>query len=143
MDPFFKRFIWTISILGASALPAGSSIAAEVPAQDQVTIQKLIQAVTHQDSVGVAKLIQFPLKRVEPLRPIRNVPQFIEHYEEFFDQKTVADLLGAMSSPVRQGRWTTLRSGMVWILDGKITAINLQTAKGDAALKQIQEQKNP
>lgn len=100
---------------------------------DSSDISAIINAFKSQDINIIATLISYPLKRETPIPPINNKAEFIERFDEIFDNELI-DLIANSNSDEdwSQVGWRgiMLLSGIVWLDDnGKIKSINYQTSK--------------
>lgn len=103
-------------------------------APDYLAAKKLRQALKVNDRKAVAKLIDYPLFRQIPLKPISSRKDFLAHWEEYFNVKITTDLIEA--EPGEAGwRGVEMLNGSIWFNEGKISAINVQSNAGQKALK--------
>ena len=103
-------------------------------AEDFLTAKNFQQALGKNDRQAVAKLVQFPLRNVEPLASIKNPREFVARWDELFDATNTPNLLKADAEEMGW-RGTALLNGTVWFKNGKIIAINSQTAVYKKALQ--------
>lgn len=128
-------------------LPFSPALGAESPAAtlaapdtanhaDLDAIERFAGLVEKGKKEEAADLVQFPLRRRNPLPALRNKQEFVASFGDFFDAKTSAALSEALKKKdqaLKDWRGTGLDGGMIWASGGKITAINLATAKQEKA----------
>ncbi|MBG1230846.1 hypothetical protein [Aestuariivirga litoralis] len=143
------QLLWlTLALAASFALPCSAQTTAATDqcetddpttyAADCAAAAKLKTALKSNDRQTVANLIDFPLQRVSPLPPIRNAKEFLVHWDEYFDAVTTKQLLD--EKPSQYGwRGIAMVNGMVWFKEGRITAINENTAAAEKALKDAKE----
>ena len=139
-------FLLVLLFAQASFAETGkSSDVAQDPAysKDYLAAKKFQLALEKNDRRIVANLIQYPLTRDQPLRPLKNSKDFLKHWDQYFDENTLATALAA--KPEQFGwRGIALEGGIVWFNNGRISSINLQTKAYQAALsaaKKIDDRK--
>jgi hypothetical protein len=125
-----RKAYWAILVL--TLLWTQPSHAQDVPKDDLKTAQQFLESIRKPDKVAIAKLVRYPLRRRQPLPPIVNEKDFAENFEDFFDSKTVAEVL-ADTEIWNTWRGTAIGRGLVWIDSGQIKAINLSTSRQDRA----------
>ena len=108
------------------------------------SVLPVIAAFKTQDKTAIAAHIRYPLKRQYPLPDIKNEAEFINRFDEVFDDELVA-VIG--SSHINTDwdkvgwRGIMLNNGVMWVnTDGKIIGINSHTAKEQAFAKRLIEQ---
>ncbi|WP_293947307.1 MULTISPECIES: hypothetical protein [unclassified Sphingobacterium] len=103
----------------------------EINASKKVRISSIISLFKQKNIDDISTIVNYPLKRENPIPDIKNPKEFKQRFREVFDQ-TLVDLI-AHSKPEQ---WTEvgwrgimLDNGIVWIDsdNGKITAINYQS----------------
>ncbi|KAA1151218.1 hypothetical protein EU510_15325 [Pseudoalteromonas sp. FUC4] len=104
----------------------------------------VITAFAAHDKSTIAALISYPLKRQYPIPDIKNEAEFINRFDEVFDDELVAVIASSnIDTDWEGGGWrgTMLNNGVMWIdADGKIIGINHQTAKEQVFAKRLIEQ---
>jgi hypothetical protein len=120
-----KRLILIILVTALSAPHA--AFAQDVSVQEGAIAARLIQAVQAGNKAAVAGMIRYPLSRLDPLSPIQNQKEFIERYEDFFDAETIKELVARQKDVWSSWRGTAIGPGLIWIDEGKVIRINLQT----------------
>src|SRR5438128_2081595 len=124
-----------------------SLVAQNLPAEERQAAEKLIQALTAGDKAAVAKLINYPLNRQQPLPPIQNEKEFIENYADFFDSSTIRQIQAGEKDMFYSWRGLAIGRGLVWIDGGKIRAITIATSRqkeaAQAAKKRVQASLHP
>ena len=108
------------------------------------SVLHVIAAFKMQDKTAIAAHIRYPLKRQYPLPDIKNEAEFINRFDEVFDDELVA-VIGSSNINTdwdKVGwRGIMLNNGVVWVnTDGKIIGINSHTAKEQAFAKRLIEQ---
>ena len=112
----------------------------------QKFIQSFINNVKADRKEAVADVVQYPLKRENPMASVKNKADFIKRYSEIFD----ADLKKEITSSNPDKDWQEmgwrgimLNSGTIWFdSDGKLTAINHESKyEKDLKTKLIASQK--
>lgn len=116
-----------------------------VPPEDLKTLDTLLIALKANDKVQVAKLIKYPLRRLQPLPPIKNEQEFIENFAQFFDEKNIKHIESSRSEVFNN--WQGTEAGGVWIESGKIivlhTATDQQDKAAEEAKKKVQSDLHP
>jgi hypothetical protein len=51
------------------------------------------------DKKLIAETLSYPIRRIQPLPSIKNSAEFVEHYDEFFDEENIEKILKATNSP--------------------------------------------
>ncbi|MGS0534841.1 hypothetical protein [Pseudoalteromonas sp. SaAl2] len=101
--------------------------------QYQKNISPIITAFKGGDRAAIAALIRYPLKRRYPLPAIKNEAEFINRFDEVFDDELATVIASSnIDTDWDKVGWRgiMLNSGVVWVdTDGKIIGINYQTAK--------------
>ncbi len=98
------------------------------------TVKQFINVVASKDRMALAKVVSYPLQRKAPLSSIGNPRQFLEVYDEIFDE----NLLSAIFTSRASSDWSEMgwrgimfQNGSLWLdEEGRITAINYETEKG-------------
>jgi hypothetical protein len=134
-------------ILFLAFVSEGFLAAQTLPSQERQAAEKLIQALTVGDKAAVAKMINYPLNRQQPLPPIRNEKEFIENYSDFFDSDTIRQIQASEKDMSYSWRGLSIGPGLVWVDGGKVRAITIATARqmaaAQAAKKQMQASLHP
>jgi hypothetical protein len=104
-----------------------TDMAAQVPSEDMAVIQKLVAALRANDPAAVSRLIEYPIARSQPLTPIDNAEAFIRLYSDFFDAKTISEIIETSKSPWHSWQGTCVAG--VWIGSGKIFRLVIETAE--------------
>jgi len=97
------------------------------------TVRNFIITMDSNNRDEIADLVVYPLHRRSPLPSINTRSQFLQHFDEIFDEQ----LLRAISNSSIESDWAEVgwrgimfKDGMLWLDDdGKITAVNYQTEK--------------
>ena len=103
------------------------------------TSKTFIKIINSNDRNKIADVIVYPLRREVPLPSLETKSQFLQHFDEVFDEQ----LLKAIASSNIASDWANMgwrgimfRDGILWLDDnGKITSINYLTeqAKSERA----------
>ncbi|GAA66673.1 hypothetical protein [Pseudoalteromonas sp. BSi20429] len=104
----------------------------------------VIAAFESDDKAAIASLVYYPLKRRYPIPDIKNEAEFINRFDEVFDDELVA-VIGSsnINTDWESGGWRgiMLNNGVMWVdTDGKIIAVNTQNTKEQALAKSLIEQ---
>lgn len=114
--------------------------------QEQVrAIKKLINAFQSGDKAKIAEYIIYPLRREYPLKDVKNKNDFIQRFDELFDKEFITHIVKSKITDWSEVGWRgiMLDNGSMWIQDGKIGTVNMQSAKEIQILKNaIQADKN-
>ena len=116
-----RYFILIFLILTAKAF------AEDTPSVDLKTAHELVNALKSKDKASVARLIKYPISRAQPLLSIKDATEFVEHYDEFFDAKNIAEIEKGLSDIWTNWKGSSVGRGSIWISDGKVIAINVHT----------------
>ncbi|TMP11869.1 hypothetical protein CWC11_01110 [Pseudoalteromonas sp. S3178] len=108
------------------------------------SVLPVIAAFKTHDKTAIAAHIRYPLKRQYPLPDIKNEAEFINRFDEVFDDELVA-VIGSSNINTDWDsvgwRGIMLNNGVMWIdTDGKIIGINSHTAKEQAFAKRLIDQ---
>ena len=108
------------------------------------SVLPVIAAFKTQDKTVIAEHIRYPLKRQYPLPDIKNEAEFINRFDEVFDDELVA-VIGSSNINTdwdKVGwRGIMLNNGVMWVnTDAKIIGIHSYTAKEQAFAKRLIEQ---
>jgi hypothetical protein len=108
----------------------------EIDLQKEYLVTDFIESFKNNNIVKIADFIKYPLWREPPITPILNDQQFIDRFEEVFDDY----MLGEIVKSDIENDWSVmgykgimLRSGDLWLdFEGKVISVNYQslTEKG-------------
>jgi hypothetical protein len=126
-----KSVIATILVLAIGGFFPQMPYSAERDFKD--IVKRFIKVMESKNRNAIANLVAYPLLREVPLPPIDTHAQFLERFDEVFDQ----ELLTAISSSSVVDDWAEVgwrgimfKNGRLWLdTNGKISAINYQTEK--------------
>lgn len=126
-----KAIALILLILVVSTRPA---LSANVEYSRMIT--SFISVVKSGDRAAIANLVAYPLHRIVPLPRIDTPSQFLQHFDEVFDE----ELLNALKDSSITEDWTEVgwrgvmfNNGTVWLNTvGKVSAVNYITEKGEA-----------
>ena len=107
-------------------------------------ISPVIAAFEANDKAAIAALVRYPLKRRYPIPDIKNEAEFINRFDEVFDDELVA-VIGSSNINTNWDsigwRGIMLNNGVMWVdTDGKIIAVNTQNTKEQTLAKSLIEQ---
>ncbi len=122
-----RKAVWAALLI--VLIQAQPSSAQDGSGEDRKAAQQLLSALRKLDKAAIAKLVRYPITRREPLSRIRNEKEFVENFEDFFDSKTIPEVLSAEKNIWSSWRGTAIGEGLLWIDSGKIFSINLSTAQ--------------
>jgi len=128
-NQIMKKLFIAILLLTSYFLPAFSQ---NENTEYQKVVSDFIACVKQQDKVELSKKIVFPFKREYPLPPIKNKQEFLNRYNEVFDDTLVKMITS--SAPDKDWskmgwRGIMLRHGQLWLNEeGKLIAVNYQSA---------------
>ncbi|MDN3391056.1 hypothetical protein [Pseudoalteromonas sp. APC 3691] len=104
----------------------------------------VIAAFADHDKPVIAALIRYPLKRRYPIPDIKNEAEFINRFDEVFNDELVAVIASSkIDTDWDKVGWRgiMLNNGVMWVdTDGKIIAVNTQNTKEQALAKSLIEQ---
>jgi hypothetical protein len=107
------------------------------------SVLPVIAAFKTQDKTAIAAYIRYPLKRQYPLPDIKNEAEFINRFDEVFDDELVAAIGSSnINTDWEKVGWRgiMLNNGVMWVdTDGKIIAVNTQNTKEQALAKSLIE----
>lgn len=106
-------------------------VAQETHKDYQKVVSSFIDCIKNADKTKLSTQISFPLKREYPIPSIKNAREFIDRYDEIFDENFITKIIN--SDP--ETDWGTvgwrgimLFNGDLWLdTDGKLTAVNYQS----------------
>ena len=110
-------------------------------AQQSSVINKVIQAFKQNNRVAISNMVSYPLFRQAPLAPINNRVEFLNRYDEVFDQR----LLNTITRSNLHTDWDSigwrgviLDNGIVALdPDGNITEINYHSPREQALVNKL------
>ena len=109
----------------------------------QESVLPVITAFADHDKPAIAALISYPLKRQYPIPDIKNEAEFINRFDEVFDDELVKVIASSnIDTDWDKVGWRgiMLNNGVMWIdTDGKIIAVNTQNTKEQALAKSLIE----
>ena len=107
-------------------------------AADYQAAETTILALKNNKREVVAKLIQYPLKRAIPLPDIKNAKEFLNNWDDYFDDSIIQKIIN--SKPEQIGwRGINLANGSIWFNEGKISTLNLTTKSYDEKFLRVQK----
>jgi len=119
----------------------------EINASKKAKINTMISLFKQKNFDAISTIINYPLKRENPIPDIKTPKEFKQRSHEVFDQALLDLIAGSKTEQWTEVGWRgiMLDNGTIWIDNdmGKITAINYQSPF-EKKLKQtlIQQQKN-
>ncbi|MGE8380672.1 MAG: hypothetical protein ACN6PN_20050 [Sphingobacterium sp.] len=119
----------------------------EINASKKAKINTMISLFKQKNFDAISTIINYPLKRENPIPDIKTPKEFKQRSHEVFDQVLLDLIAGSKTEQWTEVGWRgiMLDNGTIWIDNdmGKITAINYQSPF-EKKLKQtlIQQQKN-
>ena len=102
-------------------------------------IRKVINTIKGGSEKKIASLVKYPLAMSYPVPDINNEEEFIERFEEVFDEAILEKIASSSTDDWNTVGWRGIMfdNGMAWIdYDGLIKAVNYQSEKE----KQIQKE---
>ena len=102
-------------------------------------IRKVINTIKGGSEKKIASLVKYPLAMSYPVPDINNEEEFIERFDEVFDEAILEKIASSSTDDWNTVGWRGIMfdNGMVWIdYDGLIKAVNYQSEKE----KQIQNE---
>lgn len=134
--------LFTAILVFVMLFPFSCPLASADPGYQEV-VGKFVTVVARNDRKAMASLVSYPLQRNPPLSRIDNLRQFLEAYDEIFDQqflKAIATSKVATDWSEMGWRGIMFQNGSLWLDEaGKVTAINYQTEKGKRKRAQLIE----
>ncbi|MBB1377448.1 hypothetical protein [Pseudoalteromonas sp. SR43-2] len=104
----------------------------------------VIAAFKAHDKTAIAALIRYPLKRRYPIPDIKNEAEFINRFDEVFNDELAAVIASSnIKTDWEKVGWRgiMLNNGVMWVdTDGKIIAVNTQNTKEQTLAKSLIEQ---
>lgn len=94
-------------------------------------VEPIIKVFQNNDKKSLSNLIVYPLNRIKPLPPIKNKIDFIDRFEDVFDE----NIIQLVSNSSIEKDWHSvgyrgimLENGLLWLNEkGKIRALNYET----------------
>ena len=134
-----QTLLAVLLLLLAYLLPFSTAQALE-PQQKSV-VNKVIQAFKQNNRVAISNMVSYPLVRQAPLAPISNRSEFLNRYDEVFDQR----LLNTITKSNLHTDWDSigwqgviLNNGIVALdPDGNITEINYLSFREQALVNKL------
>ena len=102
-------------------------------------IRKVINTIKGDSEKKIASLVKYPLAMSYPVPDINNEEEFIERFDEVFDEAILEKIASSSTDDWNTVGWRGIMfdNGMVWLeYDGLIKAVNYQSEKE----KQIQKE---
>lgn len=134
------RSLFAVFML-VTTIPTGISAGSDLQPETLTAIRGFISVIEEADASGVAGYVYFPLQRKYPLPPVRDESEFVERFDEIFDEdlrEAVAE--SEVESDWRQVGWrgVMLNNGQLWMdTAGKITSINYESQKEAARRREL------
>ena len=105
------------------------------------SVLPVIAAFKTHDKTAIAAHIRYPLKRQYPLPDIKNEAEFINRFDEVFDEELVA-IIGSSNINTDWDnvgwRGIMLNNGVMWVdTDGKVIAVNTQNITEQAHAEKL------
>ena len=105
------------------------------------SVLPVIAAFKTHDRTAIAAHIRYPLKRQYPLPDIKNEAEFINRFDEVFDEELVA-VIGSSNINTDWDnvgwRGIMLNNGVMWVdTDGKVIAVNTQNTTEQAHAEKL------
>lgn len=100
---------------------------------------KLQKALRENNKVAVVDLMNYPVMREKPLKSIESAGDFIENWNDFFDNEIISRMIAAQPEVVGW-RGVMLGDGDVWFSNGKIDVLNTRTEAFADKFKKAQEE---
>ncbi len=105
------------------------------------SVLPVIAAFKTHDKAAIAAHIRYPLKRQYPLPDIKNEAEFINRFDEVFDEELVA-VIGSSNINTNWDnvgwRGLMLNNGVMWVdTDGKVIAVNTQNTTEQAHAEKL------
>jgi hypothetical protein len=105
------------------------------------SVLPVIAAFKTHDKAAIAAHIRYPLKRRYPLPDIKNEAEFINRFDEAFDDELVAVIASSnINTDWDKVGWRgiMLNNGVMWVdTDGKVIAVNTQNATEQAHAEKL------
>jgi len=109
---------------------ASSSIFGQQTKYDDI-ISKFISCVKEKDSKSISKIISFPFRRYYPIPDIKNAKEFIDRYNEIFDdslQKIIVESDIHKDWSEMGWRGIMLFRGILWLdTNGRLIGVNYES----------------
>jgi len=125
---FNKLSLFSIILLSLSFNSANA-----LDQKDSALVKNVLDAFKGHNINTIAKLVSYPLERDAPIPAIKNEREFIQRFNDVFDQRLLQTIV---KSNIQKDwdavgwRGIMLGDGDVWLNhDGKITSVNYQSRK--------------
>ena len=110
-------------------------------------ISKFISCVKEKDSKSISKIISFPFRRYYPVPDIKNAKEFIDRYNEIFDdslQKIIVESDIHKDWSEMGWRGIMLFRGILWLdTNGRLIGVNYESKyEHDKRIRLINQQKD-
>ncbi len=100
---------------------------------DKALIEKFVNSVRKNDPHEISTFVDYPIKRNYPLPPINNAQDFIDRYDEIFDDKLKNMIIQSnIDTDWHAVGWRgiMLKEGILWLTyDGQLYVINYSSQK--------------
>lgn len=117
----------------------------EMSAEYQALVRPLIQAFKNKDKKEVAKLVSYPLNRHYPIPSIRNEVEFVERFDEIFDEKFINEIANSNAATDWSDvgwRGIMLSHGVLWLdYDGGIIGVQGSTVEDEIQRQIIEKER--
>ena len=109
---------------------------------DNQLIQQFIENIRNDRIRSLAKMVEYPIKRPNPLPDIEDETDFILYYPLLFDEEFKRKIIeDGMTDPFQRNGQIGLLSGGIWLNEeGKIITINYNPDAETALKKQLEEE---
>lgn len=94
------------------------------------SVQKVINTFKTKNKTKISDLLYYPLRRVYPLKDIKDKDDFIQRFDEIFDKEFMDDITRSKIKDWSETGWRGIMfdEGAIWIQeDGQITSIGHQS----------------
>ncbi len=120
-----KILLFLVLGLGGLAI-AARGLTQSYPENDIAAAKAFKSALEADDRKAVSEMIDYPLRRPQPLPSITSASEFLEHWDEYFDEENLQRYGDAQ--PEEYGwRGINLANGCAWFSYAKIWALNCRT----------------
>ena len=131
---FLNRIVLCLSLLFTSNIFA-------LEQKYHESVLPVIAAFKAHDKAAIAAHIRYPLKRQYPLPDIKNEAEFINRFDEVFDEELVA-VIGSSNINTDWDsvgwRGIMLNNGVMWVdTEGKVIAVNTQNTTEQAHAEKL------
>lgn len=94
-------------------------------------VDRFVNAVAQNDKQAVAQMVEYPLRRIYPLRNITNETEFIDYYDILFNDSIRSLIISSTYDDWEEVGWrgTMFRNGDIWIIpsDGGYRLFKINT----------------